>query len=673
MSQEINIKIGVEAKEANQTVGQFKQNLQGIDNAQKNVADSTLKVNQNLKTTSSNIKNLGIEGASRGIEKLGTGFTNLKLSNVASGFRMLGVAIAANPIGALITVVTTLIGAFGGFQVIIDAITSSFKALFGPLMSMISGQKDYKTEIDNTTKSIELYEKRLDSLNTRYKREEINIKNQIDMLKAQGASIEEINKKEDELLKTRVNNSSTLIAENKQQLLSLAGLREQGTMTDEVLTFLARKSIKETTDRIKDKEEKSKKEEELNNALNNTLKNLDEARFERQQAIIQREIKSEQTKTEAKKKAIDDSKKFTNDQIQKDLQRTKTEEEEDKKRIKAQNDAFEITKKLLDDEVQSVEKNRIEKLASYQQDFLDGVITFETLQAEKVLLEKQANEEIIAIREGFRISDVEKIKIGLDNLKKLTDDNQKEISKITQENLDIDVNLTKNYNDWKKKEDEEASEFKEQQRLEDIEREKEASEVRKKINEEEEEKKRAEAVETQRLSFEFASASLNAISTLTDIVFENRKIKAEAGSKVEEALARKQFQINKALQLGTAVINGIQSILAITSVPDFTLGVQSALRIGAQVVLNAASIAKIAAQTFQPTATSATSPSLPSTTGAGAAPQTPTFTPTSFFGLGQTTQFNPQEQGPTRVYVTEGDISNTQNRVRVVENRARFG
>lgn len=60
--------------------------------------------------------------------------------------------------------------------------------------------------------------------------------------------------------------------------------------------------------------------------------------------------------------------------------------------------------------------------------------------------------------------------------------------------------------------------------------------------------------------------------------------------------------------------------------------------------------------------------------GGGGAVSTPTFNPQQFFGLGQGA-INPNGGGPqdTRVFVVESDITNTQNRVSVIEDRARIG
>jgi hypothetical protein len=145
---------------------------------------------------------------------------------------------------------------------------------------------------------------------------------------------------------------------------------------------------------------------------------------------------------------------------------------------------------------------------------------------------------------------------------------------------------------------------------------------------------------------EIMANGMKSIQGLSDTIFAVKLANAKKGSEEELRIQKKQFELNKAMQLGTAIINGVQSILAITSVPDFTLGVQTALRIGAQVALNAASIAKIASQRFEGGAASS-------------------FTPPSIQQVGapDTTNAQPQAQGTQ----TAG-LTNQSNKVVVVDS-----
>ena len=98
---------------------------------------------------------------------------------------------------------------------------------------------------------------------------------------------------------------------------------------------------------------------------------------------------------------------------------------------------------------------------------------------------------------------------------------------------------------------------------------------------------------------------------------------AEKGSKEEEKLLKKQFQVNKAFQTANAVINGIQAIQAIQATAVDPTGITTALRIGASVALTAANLAKIQSARFQSSAT-VQAPSIPTIS-------TPLYSSTSSF------------------------------------------
>ena len=98
---------------------------------------------------------------------------------------------------------------------------------------------------------------------------------------------------------------------------------------------------------------------------------------------------------------------------------------------------------------------------------------------------------------------------------------------------------------------------------------------------------------------DYAQQGLNALSTLTDVVYANKMSKVKKGSAEEEALAKKQFKFNKAMQLGGAIIDASKAInaslasapVAIGPVPN-PAGIAS---LALAVATGGASIAKIAA------------------------------------------------------------------------------
>ena len=176
-----------------------------------------------------------------------------------------------------------------------------------------------------------------------------------------------------------------------------------------------------------------------------------------------------------------------------------------------------------------------------------------------------------------------------------------------------------------------------------------------------------------------AQKGLQAGQALADAVFAVKRRNLEKGSKEELDAAKKQFAVNKAMQLGMAVIDGFKSIttslaqspIAIGPIPN-PAGIAS---LAFAAITTAANIAKIAASKFEGGGTpTAPNPPMPGAPG-GEGGQAPTsFTPSTFFGLGQAPGTTPgSEMPPQKVYVTETDITSTQNRVAVIEDRAKIG
>lgn len=177
---------------------------------------------------------------------------------------------------------------------------------------------------------------------------------------------------------------------------------------------------------------------------------------------------------------------------------------------------------------------------------------------------------------------------------------------------------------------------------------------------------------------EWAQKGATAVQGITDVLFAFKKNRAEKGSKEEEAIAKKQFKVNKALQLGMAVIDGFKSIttslaqspIAIGPIPN-PAGIAS---LAFAAITTATNIAKIASSKFE-ASTPGAPPPTPDVGGGGeVGAAAATFSPTQFFGLGQgSSQGGGANGGATKVYVTETDITNTQNKVKVIENRAVIG
>jgi len=169
-----------------------------------------------------------------------------------------------------------------------------------------------------------------------------------------------------------------------------------------------------------------------------------------------------------------------------------------------------------------------------------------------------------------------------------------------------------------------------------------------------------------------ATAALNGINSLTSIGMEAKLKNVKKGSKEEEKILRAQFKQQKAMQLAMAVINGAQSILAITSVPDFTLGVATAIRIGASVAATAASIATISSTQFGGGASAPTAPDV----GAGASTTAvaPAAAPQLFGNANTGSQVNAGGAASNNITVTavvsETEITASQNHINNIQKNS---
>ena len=169
---------------------------------------------------------------------------------------------------------------------------------------------------------------------------------------------------------------------------------------------------------------------------------------------------------------------------------------------------------------------------------------------------------------------------------------------------------------------------------------------------------------------------LNASKSLSDVYFGAKLANVKKGSAEEEKILRQQFEVSKKFQIAQAAINGAQAVTAILSVPDFTFGVASALRIGASVAATVATIAKINSTQFQ----SSSAPSNSIAASIGNISQSNISPPTNLFNQSTnqppTTTFtgnNNNNQGTTiKAVVVETDNRQATNRINKLTSEASF-
>ena len=168
--------------------------------------------------------------------------------------------------------------------------------------------------------------------------------------------------------------------------------------------------------------------------------------------------------------------------------------------------------------------------------------------------------------------------------------------------------------------------------------------------------------------------------SLSDALFAYKKLDGSRTLAQQKKDAEAQFKVNRALQVSTAIITGIQSVMSafangmknpIPLLGPATAGVYAAIA----GITAAANVAKIMATRFDSSAFTPTADgggSKADNMAADQAAAAPTnFQPNQFFGLGQQTAIGmPGGPKPIKVYVSEGDIRDVSEKVSVIEQRA---
>jgi hypothetical protein len=179
-------------------------------------------------------------------------------------------------------------------------------------------------------------------------------------------------------------------------------------------------------------------------------------------------------------------------------------------------------------------------------------------------------------------------------------------------------------------------------------------------------------------SLEYTTMGLQATQQLTEMFFSFRKRKLKEGTKEAEKAARQEFAIQKAFNLGMAVIDGAKAITSILAqYPKFDGGFAMAAALASAGIASVVNIGKIASAQFEGGGGAPTAPDIPTggfeaqtSTGGMATPNVSLF--------GSANQLNnvgnPNQEGGNNITVTavvsETEMTNTQNRINKIQRNA---
>jgi len=202
-----------------------------------------------------------------------------------------------------------------------------------------------------------------------------------------------------------------------------------------------------------------------------------------------------------------------------------------------------------------------------------------------------------------------------------------------------------------------------------------------KIVAEEEKAKKINEIEAKQIAqgLDYAAQGLQAGQQITELLFSFKKKKLKEGTAEAEKAARQEFAVQKAFNLGMAVIDGAKAITSILAqYPKFDGGFAMAAALASAGIASAVNIGKIASATFQGGGSAPVPPDVPTggfgattTTGGMAVPSV------SLFGGGNNLNNvgAPQEgQGGQNItvnaIVSETQVTEVQNRVNKIQRNA---
>lgn len=179
------------------------------------------------------------------------------------------------------------------------------------------------------------------------------------------------------------------------------------------------------------------------------------------------------------------------------------------------------------------------------------------------------------------------------------------------------------------------------------------------------ERERRQKLQTANVNLQIAANGLNMVQSLGDAAFAHRMKNLKEGSREQLKAAKQQFNFNKALQLGMAVIDGGKAITASLAQAPIAIGpIPNPAGIASLAfasITSAAQIAMIAAKKYEPNKTSASVSSSPTPSGGGgtAPSQPPSFNVVGTSGINQVSQALNGQQ-PVQAFVVAGAVTTAQ-------------
>jgi hypothetical protein len=496
------------------------------------------------------------------------------IKNVGGAFVKLGITILANPIFLIVAVVTAIIAVIALVLNKFGLLDGVIKALMAPINALIAGFKSMTDWLgltsfaaeDNAEKTAAANKKVSESSKAREAQVVGDLGREIAELKAAG---EETAKLEEEVSNTKIREA------NKRKEAAKVEL--------------------EATKKLDSRYNKAKLEELKRqiDAENQIIKQANSDKVVARNAANKKEIDDLKTKADANNKEAESKAKAARD-----------------KRLaadKASEDQIAAARKIVTDSTKTAQQIELDDLAAAYKKKIDEAVKYKNDTTALVEAQKVQEAEI-----NKKYTDAANAKTAEDNKKRIAAEDAQflEMQRLTLSDVEFkklqatqaaEAKMDIFYKDAemvKLLEKELAAEL---VKIQDDADKQKTAKLKEETDKQNKIKEDARQLEIKGIqdNLDAAAAALNSINSLTSIGMDAKLKGVKKGSKEEEKILKQQFKQQKAMQLAMAAINGAQAILAILTVPDFTLGIASGIRIAAAVAATAASIATISGTQFE--------------------------------------------------------------------------
>ena len=592
--------------------------------AGKKLAELKDKV-EDLNDSTKSLKGSGVEKLTSSFGLLTQGLGTFDFEKIKLGFKGIGASMGAIPIFLLIEGLKYLYDNFDKVIELYDDLTGSIKEQTKSVEELNTAMEKQKNQMTDVIEKNERY-----------------VKNQMDVVKNTekiknleakgGDNLKEINKLKKESIELELENLKVTRISQEGNLK----FQEQLKLNTEIYQKeqeLKRIDITENAAALKDKAEKNKLYNDKRAADEKKL--LADLENAKEQSYV-RTLKSEQTQAIAKAQ-------FENDDLIKSINSSSAS-----KKIK--NQALVQAEITLQENIAQIQKDyKIKQDAKEKEDEVKkqakadkDIAIIEADEKKKIAL------QLSNLESGYQLQ-LEKIENN--DLLKLQKE-QELLDQVYQINIENTELLGTNKLDLDNK-----------YAKDKIALEKKIAAETKKIKQDE-----------IKQGFENVKNSLQAAQGLSDIYFTIKSAKVKGDAAKEEALARKQFNIQKAFNLAKVGMDGymaISNIIATTPKVDF--GVSTGILLAASAISTAANLAKIGAAQFEggggaAAASPESAVSIPSTTSQAPSIYGP--------GQGQSTTFSGNQNNnfaPVKAYVVETENRSTTNRVNKLVSESTYG